>query len=174
MSAGINASRRAIIRLLGTEGVGMSEILYLLSEFAARGGAGGAVPGGCCIRMKGIELYILETHFSDFDVAVPEADMWYLVVAADDGPMDLDDLLPGKDLKFKGVFFNKCDLIDYDDELIELVQIDTCRQLYNSDVPYDNLKFIAGSARAAVYGQIEAGISALEELLKDIVANLPW
>ena len=95
-------------------------------------------------------------------------------MAADDGPMDLDELLPGKDLKFKGVFFNKCDLIDYDDELIELVQIDTCRQLYNSDVPYDNLKFIAGSARAAVYGQIEAGISALEELLKDIVANLPW
>lgn len=90
MSPESRTMKKVTVRLLGTDGVGISQILRLLSVFAARGGAGGEIDGGCCIRMKGVELHILETHFADLKASTPEADMWYLVVAADDGPIDLD------------------------------------------------------------------------------------
>ena len=82
-------TRRVTIRILGTEGVGKTSLLELLGKFAARSGAGGEIPGGCRISMKGVVLDMLETHFSDLDSGAAEADMWYLVVGADDGPLDL-------------------------------------------------------------------------------------
>lgn len=71
------------------------------------------------------------------------------------------------------MFLNKCDAIDYDDDIIDLAKIDVCHQLYVSGVPYDKLKFIAGSALDAARGQVEAGIAALEELLIHIVTYMP-
>ena len=118
-------TRRVTIRILGTEGVGKTSLLELLGKFAARSGAGGEIPGGCRISMKGVVLDMLETHFSDLDSGAAEADMWYLVVGADDGPLDIDELLRGRNMRFDGVFFNKFDLLGYDDELIELAMIET-------------------------------------------------
>lgn len=165
-------TRRVTVRLLGTEGVGKTSLLELLGGFAARSGAGGAIPGGCRICMKGIELNLLETHFADLESGTPHADMWYLVVALDDGPMDIDELLSGKQLRFNGVYFNKCDAVDYDDDLIDLVQIDVRQQFYNCGFPDKGYSVFVGSALDAANGQVEAGISSLEAFLKDIVSHL--
>ena len=172
MGAGSSSNRRVTVRLLGTDGVGKSTLIEVMAGFAARGGAGGFVPGGCAVRLKGVEIYILETHFSELDYGKPDADMWYLLIAADDGPMDLDGLLTGKGLRFDGVFFNKCDAVDYDDDLIDLVQVETRSQLYAGGVPDKGYSVFAGSVLEAANGQVEAGISALEEFLKDIVTRL--
>lgn len=77
MGAGSSSNRRVTVRLLGTEGVGKSTLIEVMAGFAARGGDGGLVPGGCAVRLKGVEIYILETHFSELDYGKPDADMWY-------------------------------------------------------------------------------------------------
>ncbi len=165
-------TRRVTIRILGTEGVGKTSLLELLGKFAARSGAEGEIPGGCRISMKGVVLDMLETHFSDLDSGAAEADMWYLVVGADDGPLDIDELLRGRNMRFDGVFFNKFDLLGYDDELIELAMIETRRMFYETGVPDEGYSVFVGSVLDAAGGQVAAGISALEELLKDIVSRL--
>ena len=98
--------------------------------------------------------------------------MWYLVVGADDGPLDIDELLRGRNMRFDGVFFNKFDLLGYDDELIELAMIETRRMFYETGMPDEGYGVFVGSVLDAAGGQVAAGISALEELLKDIVSRL--
>ena len=166
-------TRRVTIRILGTEGVGKTSLLELLGKFAARSGAGGEgfyLPP--LVEQKGVVLDMLETHFSDLDSGAAEADMWYLVVGADDGPLDIDELLRGRNMRLDGVFFNKFDLLGYDDELIELAMIETRRLFYEIGMPDEGYSVFVGSVLDAAGGQVAAGISALEELLKDIVSRL--
>ena len=70
------------------------------------------------------------------------------------------------------MFVNKRDAVDYDDDLIDLVQVETRSQLYAGGVPDKGYSVFAGSVLEAANGQVEAGISALEEFLKDIVTRL--
>ena len=163
------------VRILGEKGVGKTSLLALLGSLAERGGAGGAIPGGCLMRIGGAELRLLETEYSDFYGGGdrPTADMWYLAVGLDEGPMDLDIQLRGLGIPgFEAVFLNKCDAVDYDDDLIELCIIETRRCLNCAKVYNDDTVFIAGSVTDAAAGQKRAGVEAIEALLRDISSHI--
>ena len=161
------------VRFLGGSGAGQSGLLDQLAYIAARGGVGGAVPGGCVFRMKGLELRLLETHFDDFKRGeAPQADLWFLVVGLDEGPFELYEELPALGLgRVEGVFLNKCDIVD-EDELIDLVRLDTRSVLEENGLLSPDTVFITGSVAFAEQVQHRAGIEALEQLLKAIVARM--
>ena len=109
------------VRILGEKGAGKTCLLALLGSLAERGGAGGAMLGGCLMRIGGAELRLLETEYSDFYGGGdrPTADMWYLTVGLDEGPMNLDIQLRGLGIpRFEAVFLNKVPGEDRADEVI--------------------------------------------------------
>lgn len=162
--------RTITVRLLGTEGAGQSTLLQVLAKHVARQGASHSLEDGYGLDWKGVEITIRETHFFQLgEEPVPQADQWYLVVGLDEGPVDLDQLLPGAaDLPLRGVFMSKSDFVD-DDALVDLCKIETCSTLGQSGISSDTLTFIVGSAYDAAEGYVPNGISALEDLLEDII-----
>ena len=158
------------VRLLGREGAGQSTLLQALAKHAGRQGAVRSLEDGYVLAWKGAEVCIRETHFSQLqEEPVPQAGLWYLVVGLDEGPVDLEEeLVAAGRLPLRGVFMSKCDCAD-DDALVDLCRIETCSCLDNKGIRSDALIFIAGSAHAAAEGYGPGGISALEELLDDII-----
>ena len=76
-----------------------------------------------------------------------------LVVAGTDGPMQQtrEHILLARQVGVPAlvVFLNKCDLVD-DDELLDLVEMETRDLLSSYDFPGDDLPIVRGSARAAL------------------------
>ena len=76
-----------------------------------------------------------------------------LVVAGTDGPMaqTREHILLGRQVGIPAlcVFLNKCDLVD-DDELLDLVEMETRDLLSSYDFPGDDIPIVRGSARAAL------------------------
>lgn len=76
-----------------------------------------------------------------------------LVVAATDGPMPQtrEHILLAKQVNVPAivVFLNKCDMVD-DEELIDLVELETRELLSKYDFPGDDIEFIRGSALKAL------------------------
>ena len=168
------ANKIFTVGLLGGDRAGISTLLDFIAGVAKRGGAGGRTGYGCEIRMKGVELRLVETHLRDFERGRPAADCWYLVVDAGEGIGALGPDFRAMGIeRVEGIFLAKCDLIDYDDEIIELEKIDARSCFYENGLPEDCGVFIAGSVFRAMDGERAAGVDAVAGLLQSIVSHIP-
>ncbi len=93
-----------------------------------------------------------------------------LVIAATDGPMaqTREHILLARQVGVPRlvVFLNKCDMVD-DEELIDLVEMETRELLSEYDFPGDDIPIVRGSALGALQGEAK-WVEKVEELM-DIV-----
>ncbi len=103
-----------------------------------------------------------------------------LVVAGTDGPLQQtrEHILLARQVGVPAivVFMNKCDMVD-DDELLDLVEMETRDLLSSYDFPGDDLPIIRGSAREALLSE-NTDINAPEyacilELMKNVDEYIP-
>ena len=98
-----------------------------------------------------------------------------LVIAATDGPMaqTREHILLARQVgvPYIIVFLNKCDMVD-DEELIELVEMETRELLDEYDFPGDDLPIIQGSALKALEGD-EDYYDAIRELMDEVDNYIP-
>ena len=102
-----------------------------------------------------------------------------LVVAGTDGPMQQtrEHILLARQVGVPAlvVFLNKCDLVD-DDELLDLVEMETRDLLSSYDFPGDDLPIVRGSARAALDAGNDLSDPAyapILELMSQVDAYIP-
>ncbi len=90
-----------------------------------------------------------------------------LVIAATDGPMaqTREHILLARQVgvPYIVVFLNKCDMVD-DEELLELVEMETRELLSENEFPGDDIPVIKGSALGALNGE-EKWVNAIWELM---------
>ena len=95
-----------------------------------------------------------------------------LVVSAADGPMPQtrEHILLGRQVGIPKlvVFLNKCDMV-YDEELIDLVEMEVRELLSEYDYPGDDIPVIRGSALKAIEGDPKY-VKAIEELMEAVDA----
>ena len=98
-----------------------------------------------------------------------------LVIAATDGPMaqTREHILLARQVgvPYIVVFLNKCDMVD-DDELIDLVEMETRELLSEYDFPGDDIPVIRGSALGALEGDAK-WMDAIRELMKAVDEYIP-
>ena len=98
-----------------------------------------------------------------------------LVIAATDGPMaqTREHILLARQVgvPYIVVFLNKCDMVD-DDELIDLVEMETRELLSEYDFPGDDIPVIRGSALGALNGD-EKWMDSVRELMKAVDEYIP-
>ena len=102
-----------------------------------------------------------------------------LVVAGTDGPMQQtrEHILLARQVGVPAlvVFLNKCDLVD-DEELLELVEMETRDLLSSYDFPGDDLPVVKGSARAVLDAPddlSDAAYAPILELMKQVDEYIP-
>ena len=93
-----------------------------------------------------------------------------LVIAATDGPMaqTREHILLARQVGVPRlvVFLNKCDMVD-DEELIDLVEMETRELLSEYDFPGDDIPVIRGSALEALQGN-PTWVAKVEELMENV------
>ncbi|MDE6946380.1 MAG: elongation factor Tu [Anaeroplasmataceae bacterium] len=98
-----------------------------------------------------------------------------LVIAATDGPMaqTREHILLARQVGVPRlvVFLNKCDMVD-DEELIDLVEMETRELLSEYDFPGDDIPVIRGSALKALEGDA-AWVGKIEELMATVDEYIP-
>ena len=98
-----------------------------------------------------------------------------LVIAATDGPMaqTREHILLARQVgvPYIVVFLNKCDMVD-DDELIDLVEMETRELLSEYDFPGDDIPVIRGSALGALEGDAK-WMDAIRELMNAVDEYIP-
>ena len=98
-----------------------------------------------------------------------------LVIAATDGPMaqTREHILLARQVGVPRlvVFLNKCDMVD-DEELIDLVEMETRDLLSSYDFPGDDIPFIRGSALGALNGEPK-WVAKVEELMNIVDEYIP-
>ena len=98
-----------------------------------------------------------------------------LVIAATDGPMaqTREHILLARQVgvPYIVVFLNKCDMVD-DEELIDLVEMETRDLLSEYDFPGDDLPIIRGSALGALNGE-EKWVGSVRELMNAVDEYIP-
>ena len=97
-----------------------------------------------------------------------------LVIAATDGPMAQTAASFSRrqvGVPYIVVFLNKCDMVD-DDELIDLVEMETRDLLSEYDFPGDDIPVIRGSALGALNGD-EKWMNSVRELMKAVDEYIP-
>ena len=98
-----------------------------------------------------------------------------LVIAATDGPMaqTREHILLARQVgvPYIVVFLNKCDMVD-DDELIDLVEMETRDLLSEYDFPGDDIPVIRGSALGALNGE-EKWVESVRELMHAVDTYIP-
>ncbi len=98
-----------------------------------------------------------------------------LVIAATDGPMaqTREHILLARQVGVPKivVFLNKCDMVD-DEELIDLVEMETRDLLSEYDFPGDDIPVIRGSALKALEGD-PAWVAKVEELMDTVDEYIP-
>ena len=98
-----------------------------------------------------------------------------LVIAATDGPMaqTREHILLARQVgvPYIVVFLNKCDMVD-DEELIELVEMETRELLSDYDFPGDDLPVIKGSALGALNGE-EKWVESVRALMHAVDEYIP-
>ena len=98
-----------------------------------------------------------------------------LVIAATDGPMaqTREHILLARQVgvPYIVVFLNKCDMVD-DDELIDLVEMETRDLLSEYHFPGDDIPVIRGSALGALNGE-EKWVESVRELMKAVDEYIP-
>jgi elongation factor Tu len=98
-----------------------------------------------------------------------------LVIAATDGPMaqTREHILLARQVGVPRivVFLNKCDMVD-DEELIDLVEMETRELLSEYDFPGDDIPVIRGSALKALEGDAK-WVAKVEELMATVDEYIP-
>ena len=98
-----------------------------------------------------------------------------LVIAATDGPMaqTREHILLARQVGVPRlvVFLNKCDMVD-DEELIDLVEMETRDLLSEYDFPGDDIPIVRGSALKALEGDA-AWVGKIEELMATVDEYIP-
>ena len=98
-----------------------------------------------------------------------------LVIAATDGPMaqTREHILLARQVgvPYIVVFLNKCDMVD-DEELIDLVEMETRDLLSEYDFPGDDLPIIRGSALGALNGE-EKWVEQIRALMTEVDNYIP-
>ena len=98
-----------------------------------------------------------------------------LVIAATDGPMaqTREHILLARQVgvPYMVVFLNKCDMVD-DEELVELVEMETRELLDEYDFPGDDIPVIKGSALGALNGE-EKWVESIRELMNAVDEYIP-
>ena len=98
-----------------------------------------------------------------------------LVIAATDGPMaqTREHILLARQVgvPYIVVFLNKCDMVD-DEELIDLVEMETRELLSEYEFPGDDLPVIRGSALGALNGE-EKWVESVRELMHAVDDYIP-
>ena len=123
---------------------------------------------GITISVSHVEYETWERHYAHVDcpghadyvknmiTGAAQMDGAILVIAATDGPMaqTREHILLARQVgvPYIVVFLNKCDMVD-DDELIDLVEMETRDLLSEYEFPGDDLPIIRGSALGALNGE---------------------
>ena len=98
-----------------------------------------------------------------------------LVIAATDGPMaqTREHILLARQVgvKYIVVFLNKCDMVD-DEELIDLVEMETRDLLSEYDYPGDDIPIIRGSALGALNDDPK-WVESVRELMRTVDEYIP-
>ena len=142
---------------------------------------------GITINVAHIEYETWERHYAHVDCpghadyiknmisGAAQMDGAILVIAATDGPMaqTREHILLARQVgvPYIIVFLNKCDMVD-DDELIELVEMETRDLLSEYDFPGDDLPIIKGSALKALEGD-QKWYDAIVELMHTVDSYIP-
>ena len=147
---------------------------------------------GITINTRHVEYETENRHYAHVDcpghadyvknmiTGAAQMDGAILVVAASDGPMQQtrEHILLARQVGVPAivVFMNKCDLVD-DEELLDLVEMETRDLLSSYDFPGDDIPIIRGSAREALQSA-NTDISAPEyacivELMKNVDEYIP-
>ena len=142
---------------------------------------------GITINVAHIEYETWERHYAHVDCpghadyiknmisGAAQMDGAILVIAATDGPMaqTREHILLARQVgvPYIVVFLNKCDMVD-DEELIDLVEMETRELLDKYEFPGDDTPIIRGSALKALEGDAEWQ-NAIWELLDAVDAYIP-
>ncbi|MBF0907865.1 MAG: elongation factor Tu [Atopobium sp.] len=142
---------------------------------------------GITISVAHVEYETWERHYAHVDCpghadyiknmisGAAQMDGAILVIAATDGPMaqTREHILLARQVgvPYIVVFLNKCDMVD-DDELIDLVEMETRDLLSEYDFPGDDLPIIRGSALGALNGE-EKWVESIRELMHTVDSYIP-
>ena len=142
---------------------------------------------GITISIAHVEYETWERHYAHVDcpghadyvknmiTGAAQMDGAILVIAATDGPMaqTREHILLARQVgvPYIVVFLNKCDMVD-DDELIELVEMETRELLSDYDFPGDDLPVIKGSALGALNGE-EKWVESVRALMHAVDEYIP-
>ena len=142
---------------------------------------------GITISVAHVEYETKERHYAHVDCpghadyiknmisGAAQMDGAILVIAATDGPMaqTREHILLARQVgvPYIIVFLNKCDMVD-DEELIELVEMETRELLDEYDFPGDDLPIVQGSALKALEGD-EEYYGAIRELMDEVDSYIP-
>ena len=142
---------------------------------------------GITISVAHVEYETWERHYAHVDCpghadyvknmisGAAQMDGAILVIAATDGPMaqTREHILLARQVgvPYIVVFLNKCDMVD-DDELIDLVEMETRDLLSEYDFPGDDIPVIRGSALGALNGD-EKWMNSVRELMKAVDEYIP-
>ncbi|KAI4453456.1 elongation factor tu-related [Holotrichia oblita] len=146
-------------------------------------GASAAGKKGITIDTAHLEYETAKRHYAHVDcpghadyiknmiTGAAQMDGAILVVAADDGPMPQtrEHIILARQVgvPYIIVFVNKCDLIGYDPEMMELVEMTIRELLSEYDYPGDTTPIIFGSAAQALAGNPQ-GVKSVEELMNTV------
>ena len=143
---------------------------------------------GITINVAHIEYETWERHYAHVDCpghadyiknmisGAAQMDGAILVIAATDGPMaqTREHILLARQVgvPYIIVFLNKCDMVD-DEELIDLVEMETRELLSEYDFPGDDLPIVRGSALKALEGDQGVWRDAIVELMHTVDSYFP-
>ncbi|MGM9970472.1 MAG: elongation factor Tu [Anaeroplasma sp.] len=142
---------------------------------------------GITINTAHVEYETAKRHYAHVDcpghadyvknmiTGAAQMDGGILVIAATDGPMaqTREHILLARQVGVPRlvVFLNKCDMVE-DEELIDLVEMETRELLSEYDFPGDDIPVIRGSALKALEGD-PAWVSKVEELMDTVDDYIP-
>ena len=142
---------------------------------------------GITINTAHVEYETAKRHYAHVDcpghadyvknmiTGAAQMDGAILVIAATDGPMaqTREHILLARQVGVPKivVFLNKCDMVD-DEELIDLVEMETRDLLSEYDFPGDEIPIIRGSALKALEGDAK-WVAKVEELMDTVDEYIP-
>ena len=142
---------------------------------------------GITISVAHVEYETWERHYAHVDCpghadyvknmisGAAQMDGAILVIAATDGPMaqTREHILLARQVgvKYIVVFLNKCDMVD-DEELIDLVEMETRDLLSEYDYPGDDIPIIRGSALGALNDDPK-WVESVRELMRTVDEYIP-
>ncbi|MDE5546784.1 MAG: elongation factor Tu [Anaeroplasmataceae bacterium] len=142
---------------------------------------------GITINTAHVEYETVSRHYAHVDcpghadyvknmiTGAAQMDGGILVIAATDGPMaqTREHILLARQVGVPRlvVFLNKCDMVD-DEELIDLVEMETRELLSEYDFPGDDIPIIRGSALKALEGDAK-WVGKIEELMDTVDDYIP-